>query len=127
MIRRSRLRIATRRGKTRHGRDEKRGSASHRNALEQLAAVNVDHRRSAIVAQIEDVSATQLVDRKRQKACIRREIESCDDLRADFFLCVSALFEQLEHTRCRRIEQMDTIENRVIDQHLLVQRVLEKT
>ena len=127
MIRRRCLRVAARSSKTRDSRNQQRSRTGHRNALEQLAAIDIDHRRSAVVAEIEQICLAQLIDGERKKSRLRSKIESRNYLRADLVGRMTAFLEKLEHASSRRIEKMDTIELRVIDQHLLVERVLEKT
>ena len=119
--------VAARRREARYGRYEKGGSAGHRNALEELAAFHIEHWPRAVFAQIDQIGLAEFLNRKRQKSRIRRKIEARNNLRTDLFLGMSALFEKLEYASRRRIEQVNAIEGRVIDEHLLVQRVLEET
>jgi hypothetical protein len=93
--------------------------------LEKRAATDVDHRlhRGRFY---EEIRFTKLLDCEREKAFIRRDAKSLSDFCIDSFNSPSPFLKQVEDTRCCRIEQRYAIGFGVVDEHLLLERVLEE-
>ena len=111
------------RGNRRH---EQRGRSGKRELPYQVATANVAKWDGSGPRLVKQAGFAELIDGKRHDVRIRRDLEPAGNFGNDFRLGPSTFFEQFHHTRSGRIEKMDLVIPRVVNENLLIKRVTKQ-
>lgn len=107
------------------GGNQKRRRANRCELAHQLAAIHFDHWSWSGPFFLKEIGATKLFQRQVKESVVGRDTEPRGELGRDPLPRPSIFFEQLENTCRRRIEEMNSIDARVIHQHLRVERMTQ--
>jgi hypothetical protein len=118
------LGVTTRRRETRDSRNENSSCSRNCDRPEQLATADIRHRLTAIVAEVDQVCLTKLIDRERKQSGSRLDADTLAELCIHTFDCPSTFLEKVEYAGCGLIKKMDAILRCVVHKHLIFERVL---